>query len=957
SAGITGVSHRARSWASLVLVFLGVCLGITLAVDRSNFKTCEESSFCKRQRSIRPGLSPYRALLDSLQLGPDSLTVHLIHEVTKVLLVLELQGLQKNMTRIRIDELEPRRPRYRVPDVLVADPPIARLSVSGRDDNSVELTMAEGPYKIILTARPFRLDLLEDRSLLLSVNARGLLEFEHQRAPRVSFSDKVSLTLGSMWDKIKNLFSRQGSKDPAEGDGAQPEETPRDGDKPEETQGKAEKDEPGAWEETFKTHSDSKPYGPMSVGLDFSLPGMEHVYGIPEHADNLRLKVTEGGEPYRLYNLDVFQYELYNPMALYGSVPVLLAHNPHRDLGIFWLNAAETWVDISSNTAGKTLFGKMMDYLQGSGETPQTDVRWMSETGIIDVFLLLGPSISDVFRQYASLTGTQALPPLFSLGYHQSRWNYRDEADVLEVDQGFDEHNLPCDVIWLDIEHADGKRYFTWDPSRFPQPRTMLERLASKRRKLVAIVDPHIKVDSGYRVHDELRNLGLYVKTRDGSDYEGWCWPGSAGYPDFTNPTMRAWWANMFSYDNYEGSAPNLFVWNDMNEPSVFNGPEVTMLKDAQHYGGWEHRDVHNIYGLYVHMATADGLRQRSGGMERPFVLARAFFAGSQRFGAVWTGDNTAEWDHLKISIPMCLSLGLVGLSFCGADVGGFFKNPEPELLVRWYQMGAYQPFFRAHAHLDTGRREPWLLPSQHNDIIRDALGQRYSLLPFWYTLFYQAHREGIPVMRPLWVQYPQDVTTFSIDDQYLLGDALLVHPVSDSGAHGVQVYLPGQGESKTCCGAQGWTRGNFILIPVFQRGGTIVPRWMRVRRSSECMKDDPITLFVALSPQGTAEGELFLDDGHTFNYETRQEFLLRRFLFSGNTLVSSSADPEGHFETPIWIERVVIIGAGKPAAVVLQTKGSPESRLSFQHDPETSVLVLRKPGINVASDWSIHLR
>uniref|UniRef100_A0A452SSF9 Neutral alpha-glucosidase AB n=1 Tax=Ursus americanus TaxID=9643 RepID=A0A452SSF9_URSAM len=863
-------------------------------------------SLGRRQRSIRPGLSPYRALLDSLQLGPDALTVHLINEVTKVVLVLELQGLQKNMTRIRIDELEPRRPRYRVPDVLVADPPTSRLSVSGRDDNSVELTVAEGPYKIILTARPFRLDLLEDRSLLLSVNARGLLDFEHQRA---------------------------------------------------------EKDEPGAWEETFKTHSDSKPYGeglgepwagtqgllvkqklwspsfaflpgPTSVGLDFSLPGMEHVYGIPEHADNLRLKVTEGGEPYRLYNLDVFQYELYNPMALYGSVPVLLAHSPHRDLGIFWLNAAETWVDISSNTAGKVTLRQM--------GTPQTDVRWMSESGIIDVFLLLGPSVSDVFRQYASLTGTQALPPLFSLGYHQSRWNYRDEADVLEVDQGFDDHNLPCDVIWLDIEHADGKRYFTWDPSRFPQPLTMLEHLASKRRKLVAIVDPHIKVDSGYRVHEELQSRGLYVKTRDGSDYEGWCWPGAAGYPDFTNPTMRAWWANMFSFDNYEGSAPNLYVWNDMNEPSVFNGPEVTMLKDAQHYGGWEHRDVHNIYGFY-HMATADGLVLRSGGLERPFVLSRAFFAGSQRFGAVWTGDNTAEWDHLKISIPMCLSLGLVGLSFCGADVGGFFKNPEPELLVRWYQMGAYQPFFRAHAHLDTGRREPWLLPAQYHDIIRDALGQRYSLLPFWYTLFYQAHREGIPVMRPLWVHYPQDVTTFSIDDQFLLGDALLVHPVSDSGAHGVQVYLPGQGEVWYDIQSYQKHYGPQTLylpvtlssIPVFQRGGTIIPRWMRVRRSSDCMKDDPITLFVALSPQGTAQGELFLDDGHTFNYETRHEFLLRRFSFSGNSLPIAMTVERFLFSPP----------------------GSPESRLSFQHDPETSVLILRKPGVNVASDWSIHLR
>ncbi|XP_054997010.1 neutral alpha-glucosidase AB isoform X1 [Sorex araneus] len=957
-------ARRTRSWTTLVLVCLGACLGITLAVDRSNFKTCEESSFCKRQRSIRPGLSPYRALLDSLQLGPDGLTVHIINDITKVLLILELQGLQKNMTRIRIDELEPRRPRYRVPDVLVAEPPTARLSISGRDDNSVEFTVAEGPYKIILTAQPFRLDLLEGRSLLLSVNARGLLHFEHQRAPRVSFSDKLSVTLGSIWDKIKNLFSRQGSRDPAEGNEAQPEENAEDHDKAESHE-KAEREEPGAWEETFKTHSDSKPYGPTSVGLDFSLPGMEHVYGIPEHADNLRLKVTEGGDPYRLYNLDVFQYELYNLMALYGSVPVLLGHSAHRDLGIFWLNAAETWVDISSNTAGKTLFGKMLDYLQGSGETPQTDVRWMSESGIIDVFLMLGPSVFDVFRQYASLTGTQAFPPLFSLGYHQSRWNYRDEADVQEVNQGFDDHNMPCDVIWLDIEHADGKRYFTWDPSRFPHPLSMLEQLAAKRRKLVAIVDPHIKVDSGYRVHEDLRKLGLYVKTRDGSDYEGWCWPGAASYPDFTNPKMRAWWANMFSFDNYEGSNSDLFVWNDMNEPSVFNGPEVTMLKDARHYGDWEHRDVHNIYGLYVHMATAEGLVQRSQGKERPFVLSRAFFAGSQRFGAVWTGDNTAEWDHLKITIPMCLSLSLVGLSFCGADVGGFFKNPEPELLVRWYQMGAYQPFFRAHAHLDTGRREPWLLGSQHRDIIRDALNQRYSLLPFWYTLFYQTHREGIPVMRPLWVHYPQDVNTFSIDDQFLLGDVLLVHPVADAGAHGVQIYLPGQGEVWYDMQTHQKYHGPQTLylpvtlstIPVFQRGGTIVARWMRVRRSSACMKDDPLTLFVALSPQGTAQGELFLDDGHSFNYQNQHAFLLRRFSFAGNTLVSSSADPQGHFETPIWIERVVIIGAGKPAAVVLQTEGSPESRLSFQHDPETSVLVLRKPGVNVASDWSIHLR
>ncbi|XP_025911777.1 neutral alpha-glucosidase AB-like [Apteryx rowi] len=437
----------------------------------------------------------------------------------------------------------------------------------------------------------------------------------------------------------------------------------------------------------------------------------------------------------------------------------------------------------------------MLDYMQGGGETPQTDVRWMSESGIIDAFLLLGPTPGAVAAQYASLTGTQALPPLFALGYHQSRWNYNDEEDVAAVERGFDEHDIPCDVIWLDIEHADGKRYFTWDPSKFPQPRAMLQRLAAKKRKMVSIVDPHIKVDSGYRVHNEIRSRGFYVKTKDGSDYEGWCWPGSAGYPDFTDPAMRAWWAGMFAYEQYEGSAENLFTWNDMNEPSVFSGPEVTMQKDAVHHGGWEHRDLHNLYGFYVQMATAQGQVQRSGGRERPFVLSRAFFAGSQRYGAVWTGDNAAEWEHLKISIAMCLSMGLAGLSFCGADVGGFFKNPDAELLVRWYQAGAYQPFFRAHAHLDTVRREPWLFGEENTALIRAAVRQRYALLPFWYTAFYRSHRHGQPVMRPLWMEFPDDVATFAIDDQYMIDRALLVHPVTEQGARSVQVYLPGEGE------------------------------------------------------------------------------------------------------------------------------------------------------------------
>ncbi|XP_068779724.1 neutral alpha-glucosidase AB isoform X3 [Struthio camelus] len=833
---------RRGPWA---LAWGSLCLAAALAVDRSNFKTCEQSAFCRRQRSLQPGRSPYRALLQSLQLGPDSVTLQLVNEANKVPLLLELWGLQGNMTRLRIDELNPLRPRFRVPDVLVAEPPAVQPALTRRDEDGAELAL--GGHRLVVTAEPFRLDVLRGREPLCSVNARGLLLFEPLRPRRRSETPKEPAA-------EEAPGAAEASEEAAAAGAAEAAETGGESEKPEAAADADEAaEEPGSWEETFKTHTDSKPHGPTSVGLDFSLPGFEHVYGIPEHAESLRLRTTEAGDPYRLYNLDVFQYEVYNPMALYGSVPLLLAHSARRTLGIFWLNAAETWVDIASNTAGKTLFGKMLDYMQGGGETPQTDVRWMSESGVIDVFLLLGPEPGAVTAQYASLTGTQALPPLFALGYHQSRWNYNDEEDVAAVERGFDEHDIPCDVIWLDIEHADGKRYFTWDPSKFPQPRAMLQRLAAKKRKMVSIVDPHIKVDSGYRVHNELRARGFYVKTKDGSDYEGWCWPGSAAYPDFTDPAVRAWWAGMFAYEQYEGSAENLFTWNDMNEPSVFSGPEVTMHKDAVHRGGWEHRDVHNLYGFYVQMATAQGQLQRSGGRERPFVLSRAFFAGSQRYGAVWTGDNAAEWDHLKISIAMCLSMGLAGLSFCGADVGGFFKNPDAELLVRWYQAGAYQPFFRAHAHLDTVRREPWLFGPENTALIRAAVRQRYALLPFWYTAFYRCHRHGQPVMRPLWMEFPDDVATFAIDDQYMIDRALLVHPVTEQGARGVHVYLPGAAEvwydvasrQKHHAPQTLYVPVTMSSVPVFQRGGTVVPRQERARRSAECMRGDPFTLYV----------------------------------------------------------------------------------------------------------------
>jgi alpha-glucosidase (family GH31 glycosyl hydrolase) len=290
---------------------------------------------------------------------------------------------------------------------------------------------------------------------------------------------------------------------------------------------------------------------------------------------------------------------------------------------------------------------------------------------------------------------------------------------------------------------------------------------------------------------------GYFVKDANGGDFEGHCWPGGSSWLDYLSPTVRDYWASRFLTSNYVGSTEHLYTWNDMNEPSVFNGPEITMQKDLVHHQGVEHRDVHNLYGFYMTMATASGHKLARPG-RRPFILSRAFFAGSQRYAAVWTGDNMANWDHLRAATPMLLQLSMTGIVFCGADVGGFFGNPDPELLVRWYQAAAFTPFFRGHAHIDTKRREPWLFGEGPMQQIRAAIRARYAVLPYLYTQFAAAHRDGLPVLRPLWMEFPEDTKTFGLDDAFMLGSALLVKPVTQAGVTTVDVYLPANPGQRT---------------------------------------------------------------------------------------------------------------------------------------------------------------
>ncbi|XP_004540067.2 neutral alpha-glucosidase C [Maylandia zebra] len=639
----------------------------------------------------------------------------------------------------------------------------------------------------------------------------------------------------------------------------------------------------------------------------------------------------------------------------------MVAHKPDRTLGVFWLNASETFINIqySDHQEDET------PPVKRRRADPQTDVHWLSESGMIDCMVLLGPSPQQLFAQYAQLTGYQALPPLFALGYHQCRWNYIDEADVKSVDAGFDRHSIPYDVIWLDIEHTDGKRYFTWDPVHFPEPAKLQQHLEKKNRKLVIISDPHIKVDPSWSLYCEARDRGHFVKDREGQIFKGSCWPGESSYLDFSSSATRAWYSRCFGLDKYKGSTPSLFVWNDMNEPSVFSGPELTMPKDAVHCGDWEHRDLHNLYGFYQHMATVEGLITRSGGLERPFVLSRSFFAGSQRLGAVWTGDNVANWEYLKISVPMVLSLSLAGIAFCGADVGGFIQDPEPELLVRWYQAAALQPFFRGHSANVTNRREPWLFGDEVTAAIRTVIQQRYSLLPYWYTLFHQAHTSALPLLRPLWVEFPEEESTFSVDSHYMLGGALLACPVTEPGIQEIKVLLPGSDEIWYDIHSALVYKGGRTLslpvtldtVPVFQRGGSVVCRSVGSCSCTAELRQLPLSVTVALNSQGTADGELYLDDGHSFRYRDRKVFCLRRFSMLSGRLLCRPASEEGTFDCNTVIQSVTILGVkSKPSAVIVHASGAKDISAAFQYMETCCKLTVNSVNLRVAMDWEIQI-
>ncbi|KAI9891259.1 MAG: hypothetical protein M1814_002949 [Vezdaea aestivalis] len=942
-------------------------------VKHELFKTCEQSGFCRRNRdyadrATAKGASwtaPYNIIPDSVRLERGQLGATILKDTGKdgetVRLPLVVRFLKTGLVRVSIDEekrqngeielrhgSKARKERYNeVTDwVVVGSADLDEAIKLSKTKEKGYTTVLFGPdlkYEARVRHQPFGIDFVRDGDTHIRFNDRGLMNIEHWRA------------------KVDQPIVEGQEAPPLEGD------------------------EATYWEETFGGNTDTKPRGPESLGMDITFPGYEHVLGIPEHAGPMALKETRGGdgnynEPYRFYNADVFEYIMDSPMTLYGSIPLMQAHRKDSTVAVLWLNAAETWIDIVKSK------GSVNPLSLGVKGKTDTKTHWFSESGLLDVYVFLGPKPQDITKAYGELTGYTTLPPLFSIAYHQCRWNYVTDEDVRDVDRKFDKSKIPYDVIWLDIEYTDGKKYFTWGPLTFPDPKGMQKQLQKRDRRLVAIIDPHIKNTADYPVVDVLKAKNFAVTNKDGEIYEGWCWPGSSHWIDCFNPAANEWWTSLFKHSAFPGSTPAMHIWNDMNEPSVFNGPETTFPKDNIHHGQWEHRDVHNLNGLTFHAATYEALINRedkkSAPPLRPFVLTRAFYAGSQRFGAMWTGDNQASWPHLAASIPMVLNQGISGYPFSGADVGGFFGNPSTELLTRWYQTGIFYPFFRAHAHIDTRRREPYLIAQPHQDIITRAIRLRYALLPTWYTAFHEASVNGTPIIRPMYFTHPGDETGFTLDDQFYVGSSgLLAKPVTEEGKETVSIYFPSPAERyydyfdyTIHAGAGRKTIAAPIdKIPLLMRAGHIFVRRDRHRRSSGLMKFDPVTLVVLLgSVSGDAEGTVYFDDGETFDYENGG-YIHRRFAFDSTTGKLTSTDlgtrgkkTDAFAKTmrKVRVEKIVVVGApdslkGKDK-VVVREEGEKQKAVkvsySHAHAGKAAWAVVRDPGVAVGKSWTIEL-
>jgi len=557
--------------------------------------------------------------------------------------------------------------------------------------------------------------------------------------------------------------------------------------------------------------------------------------------------LERSGRTVTLWNTDSFEYVETNAQ-LYQSHPSVLVVDPEgRALVVLADSPRRGTIRIHAESC------------------PRVELAFEAEP--FDLWLLEAPGPAEATRALAGLIGKIELPPLWALGYHQCRWSYSTEEEVRVLAAEFRRRGIPCDGLWLDIDYMDRFRVFTVDSGRFPDLARLTGELRGRGFHTVAILDPGVAIDS--ELAAEGLERAVFVKGADGTPATGRVWPGACHFPDFTDAAARAWWsAHVRAFVERTGLDG---LWNDMNEPSVMDGPEKTLPLDCIHHGtdgsGGSHARWHNLYGQLMVAASRDGF-EHARPERRPFLLTRASHIAGSRLAATWTGDNQATWDHLRWSLTMVLNLGLSGQPFAGPDVGGFSGNPDAELFTRWFELGALLPFFRGHAEKSTRRKEPWSFGEETEALVRSSIERRMRLLPTLYSLFHEAARDGTPVVRPLFFADPADPLLRSIEDCFLLGEELLVAPVVTQGARTRAVLFPrhpGGWYPFPAGGAPIHRRRRTVraplgTLPVFARAGSIV--FEHEPRASTTTPAEILIVHVFCDAQGQARGRLYEDEG-----------------------------------------------------------------------------------------------
>jgi alpha-glucosidase len=601
----------------------------------------------------------------------------------------------------------------------------------------------------------------------------------------------------------------------------------------------------------------------------------------------------------------------YRPVTdpIYQAHPYFVSVLDGAASGVFLANSHRSWFDVGAAQADALT-------IEVAG-------------GDIDLYLFAGPTPRDVLEQYTRVVGRATLPPLWTLGFHQCRWSYTPSSRVREVAEEFRRRDLAIDGFWLDIDYMDGYRSFTWNPESFSDYRELLAGLSRTGYKVTAIIDPGIKHDPGNGY--EAYNLGAagshFIKDQSGQDVIREVWPGNAVFPDFTRQAVRSWWGQLvsdFMRDGVQG------IWIDMNEPAVFAREGFPL--DAVVGGdgtATSFAEVRNLYASLMARATYEGMAAGHP-QQRPFVLTRAGFAGVHRYSAVWTGDAESTWEHLALAPIMLQGLSVSGVPFVGSDVGGFTGAASPEMYGRWFEVGAFSPFFRAHVMRGAPDQEPWSFGEDVLAAARRLLELRYRLLPYWYSVFEEATRTGAPIVRPLWFELPDDSRSYANEDEYFVGESLLVAPVTGPDARARSVYIPAGRYYDYYDGVayEGPTTIEAAAplgkVPLFARAGSVIPQWEPLRFVGE-RPIEVLELHVFPGPIGMRRTTSFYEDDGTSNRYRDGGFRRTQasIAMDAGGLSLALATLGGSFEPSYAAYRVVVHGLPeRPSSAIV--RGAP---------------------------------